>query len=202
VDGLALGGTPLMVRNIPPGSHLWRVQLPSGDAAGGVVDVASGKSAKVKGEISEGDPESKLLSSLSHNRWDAATLSAAQAIAHEAGASFLVFGTLSREGKDLALDAFLLNADKGSAQRLPRATFDTELLSAGMELYNLAGEIAKKGPAAGEAVPSGEPLAVGHTIAAGRVVDVEYGATLKAPIEGEGTSPEPDKPKSRRPLKR
>jgi hypothetical protein len=211
VDGVALGGTPLMVKNVPPGGHVWRVQLPSGDATGGVVDVAPGKSAKVKGEIAESDPESRLLAALSHNTLDSATVSAAKNAAKDMEAELLVFGALSREGKNLALDGFLLNAASGEVRRLPRSTFDPELLSAGMELYTLAGEISHKGTQVGDSTRVPEPLAVGHSGGGTTVAEADYGT---APGKGgpdaettpEGT-PAQDGPraplgKSRKPLKR
>src|SRR5919197_1010528 len=35
VDGVAIGATPIHLKDVPPGLHLWRVLLPSGEAAGG-----------------------------------------------------------------------------------------------------------------------------------------------------------------------
>lgn len=152
LDGLTLGATPLLVKDVPPGLHVWRAQLPTGEALGGVVEVQPGKQATVKSSGSSKDPQARLLTALALNKLDAEALSAAKEQAKDAGADFLVFGALSKDGNGLALDSFLLAAASGEVRRLPRARFDTELLSAGMEFYNLAGELTKKGKDVGVAV--------------------------------------------------
>jgi hypothetical protein len=211
VDGVVLGATPLRVRDVPPGAHLWRVQLPSGEAAGGVVDVTAGKAARVSGQIAGGDPASHLLASLTQNTLDGAALAAAKEAAAALEAEWLVFGAISREGKDLALDAFLLDVSAGQLRRLPRANFDVELLSAGVELYNVAGEISRKGAQAGE--PAHVPGRVAEARVSGppRVAEAQYGASANR-VQGEPDAP-PDTPtptdgtraplsKSRKPLKK
>jgi hypothetical protein len=140
----------------------------------------------VKGQITESDPESRLLAALSHNALDAATVSAAKNAAKEMEAELLVFGALSREGKNLALDGFLLNASSGEVRRLPRSTFDPELLSAGMELYTLAGEISHKGIQVGDSTRPAEPLAVGHSGSGFAVAEAEYG-TAPGKADAEAT---------------
>lgn len=152
VDGIPLGNTPLQVKDVPPGSHFWRATLPNGETLGGVADVASGKTAKVTGASSSKDPESRLLSAVSQNRLDAELVKAATELAATAGLDVVVFGTLSKEGKGLALDAFIFAAKGAEVRRLPRANFDTELLSAGVEFYNLTGQLSTKGPKSGEPV--------------------------------------------------
>jgi hypothetical protein len=213
VDGVPLGGTPLLVKGVPPGLHAWRVQLPSGDAAGGTVEVAAGKSAKVSGQIAGSDPESLLLAELSQNKLSPAGLTAAKEAASGMDAQVLLFGALSREGKNLALDGFALDVPSGDVRRLPRSTFDAELLSAGMELYNLAGEISRQGNKVGDAAKVPGPVAVGHAQGAVQVAQAEYGVQLNkltADVEGESTPPPTtdgartplSKPGSRRPLKK
>lgn len=152
VDGVALGNTPLQVKDVPPGLHFWRASLPNGEVLGGVVEVTSGKTAKVSGTSQSKDPESRLLSAVSQNRLDQELVKAAQELTASSGLDLLVFGTLSKEGKNLALDAFIYAAKGGEVRRLNRASFDTELLSAGVEFYNLAGQLSAKGPKSGDAV--------------------------------------------------
>ena len=40
LDGVALGPTPMEVKDVPAGSHAWKVQLPTGERLGGTVEVA------------------------------------------------------------------------------------------------------------------------------------------------------------------
>lgn len=176
LDGQALGAAPLTVREVPPGLHFWRAALPSGEAVGGVVEVAAGKQAQVKAVSASKDPDTRLLSALAQNKLDADALAAAREHAKAAEADLLVFGALSREGKGLTLDAFLYAAATGELRRMARATFDTELLSAGMEFYALAGELAKKGDKAGEAARA--PAQVSLTLvptAAARMAEAKFG---------------------------
>jgi hypothetical protein len=146
LDGVPLGSSPLQVKDVPPGQHVWRVSLPSGDATGGMVEIAAGKSAKVAGQTQAKDPETKMLSTLSQNKIDAEVLASAKSQAAEAGADALLFGGVIRDGKDLALDSFLFAVGSGEVRRLPRLNFDAELLSAGMAFLNLAAQIKSEGP--------------------------------------------------------
>ena len=54
-------------------------------------------------------------------------MKAAQELSSASSLDLLVFGTLSREGKNLALDAFVYAAKAGEVRRLNRASFDTEI---------------------------------------------------------------------------
>lgn len=175
VDGVALGATPLQVSEVPPGVHVWRVQLPSGESTGGVAQVAAQKQTKVAGQSSGDDPESKILAALSGNKLDAAMVEAAKAEAKTVGADLLIFGALSRDGKNLALDSFVLEAASGQVKRLPRSHFDTELLSAGMEFYNLVGSLAKEGLKVGQ--DTRIPGAVSTEVKSSgvKVAEVRYG---------------------------
>lgn len=186
LDGLALGATPLQVKDVPPGLHVWRAQLPTGEALGGFVEVQAGKTATAKASSASKDPESRLLTALALNKLDADALSAAKEQAKATEADLLVFGALSKEGKGLALDAFLFAAASGEIRRLPRAKFDTELLSAGMEFYNLAGELAKKGKAVGEPVkvPAGVALALAS--GAAKTAEAKYGVVPGKELDVEG----------------
>ncbi len=214
LDGLALGGTPLSVKDVPPGLHFWRITLPSGEQVSGLVEVTAGKPATAKGTSASKDPESRLLSSLSQNKIDADLLAAAREHAKTAEADLVVFGALSREGKGLALDTFLFAASTGDVRRMARASFDTELLSAGMEFYNLAGELAKKGDKVGDVVKV--PSSVSMTLIAGgaakQASEAKYGVVpgteaadglegATEPVKDEGPR-KPLEQKRRGPLKR
>jgi hypothetical protein len=86
-----------------------------------------------------------------------------------------VFGTLSREGKNLALDAFIYAAKGGEVRRLNRAAFDTELLSAGVEFFNIAGTLSAKGPKAGDAVKVPSNVAPNLGPSGVKVAEAKYG---------------------------
>jgi tetratricopeptide (TPR) repeat protein len=203
LDGLALGATPLTVKDVPPGLHFWRITLPSGELVGGIVEVTANKQATAKGTSASKDPESRVLSSLSQNKVDADLVAAAKEHARSSEAELVVFGALSKEGKGLVLDSFLFASTSGEVRRLNRAQFDTELLSAGMEFYNLAGELAKKGDKTGETVRV--PSSVSLTLVTGgatRVAEAKYGVVpgSEAGLEGEGPGEQPKEDGPRKPL--
>lgn len=211
LDGLPLGTTPLSVKDVPPGLHFWKATLPSGEALGGVVEVVAGKQAIAKAASASKDPESRLLSSLAQNKLDAELVAAAREHAKSAEADLVVFGALSKEGKGLALDTFLFAASTGDVRRMARASFDTELLSAGMEFFNLAGELAKHGDKVGEAVRV--PSSVSMTLITGgtaKLAEAKYGVVpgkeldgldAAEPVKDEGPR-KPLESKKRAPLKR
>jgi hypothetical protein len=143
VDGIALGKTPLSVRDIPPGMHHYRVPVPSGEPAGGLVEVEAQKTAQISAAPQGTDPEAKLAAALAKNKLDDTAVAAAKAWGQSAQASDVVFGALDKDGGALALYPFVVNVSSGQVRRLAKATFDAELLSAGVELLKLAGEVPK-----------------------------------------------------------
>lgn len=200
LDGQALGSTPLLVKDVPPGTHFWKATLPSGEVIGGLVEVASGKQATAKAVSARKDPESRMLASLSQNKIDQELVTAAKEHAKNAETDLVVFGALSKEGKGLALDAFLFSAASGEVRRMGRASFDTELLSAGMEFFNLAGELAKKGDKVGE--PVRVPSSVSMTLVSGgatKLAEAKYG--VQADKEGGETAEGGEAPKEEGPRK-
>ncbi len=204
VDGVTLGNAPLLVREVPPGQHYWRAQLPNGELVGGVIDVAAGKAAPLRAASQNKDPDSRLLSSLAQNKIDADALAAAKEAGKAAGADLVLFGAISQQGKGLALDLFAYSVASNDVRRLPRASFDTELLQAGMEFFNVASEMSK-GSNAGEAVKAPASVATG-LVAWAKQVDVRYGQAPGRDLAAEalendsGSSTGKDEP--RKPLER
>jgi tetratricopeptide (TPR) repeat protein len=206
LDGIAAGSTPLSVRDVPPGLHAWSVQLPTGELAGGLVDVQPGKPASVRGQAANGkDAQAHLLVSLAQNRLDPELLAAARDAAKAAGADLVIFGALSRDDKGLALDSFFFTAATGALRRLTRAHLDPELLSAGVQFFALAGELSERGSAAGEPVKVPASVSTGLLATSSQVTEVKYGAELgKDPtlelIDAESKDA-PAEPRHRVPLK-
>lgn len=200
VDGVGLGNTPLSVADVPAGLHFFRVVLANGETVGGTAEVMAGKQAKVTATSASKDPESRILSSLAQNKLDQSLLDAAKEQAALGQADYLVFGALSREGRGLALDAFLYAAQGNELRRLPRANFDTELLSAGVEFFNLAGALAKTGAKTGDAVKVPAPVSLAGAGAV-KVAEAKYGIPPGKELSLdaiEGTEPVKDEP--RKPL--
>lgn len=192
VDAVPLGGSPLVVKDVPPGTHYWRIALPSGEVLGGAVDVTAGKMTRITAAAESKDPEARILSALSQNKIDGDLVAAAKEHAQASQADWVVFGALSREGKGLVLDSFVFVAASSEVRRLPRAAFDTELLSAGMEFYNLAGNMAKAGAQAGDAVKVPSPVATAASTGV-KTAEVKYGVQPGKDIVSENEPNEPAK---------
>ncbi len=211
VDGVGLGNAPLQVKDVPPGQHVWKVSLPSGEATGGLVEVASGRQAKVAGQTQAKDPESRLVATLAQNKLDAEVVSAVREQAKASDSELVLFGALSKEGKGLGLDTFLFSAASGEVRRLPHLVFDTELLSAGMEFFNLAGQIKDRGGKIGEAVKVPGPVSLEAVLGGTKVAEAQYGvqAGKEQTLDTEAAEPTketgprvPLEPKKRVPLKK
>ncbi|HEY3451473.1 MAG TPA: PEGA domain-containing protein [Myxococcales bacterium] len=140
-DGQEMGRTPLSIKDIPPGKHLWRVLMPTSDPIGGAITLASGAKEKVAAALGGTAPVSQLIAAMIGNKLDDKVLAHAKATTAAAGADLLVFGAFFARGQDLVLETFLYSPAKHAAARLPQKVFDTEMLSAGMELFKVAGEI-------------------------------------------------------------
>ncbi len=141
-DGQEMGRTPLTIKDIPAGKHLWRVLMPSAEPAGGVLTVVGGQRQKVSAALTANGPVSKLIAALATNKLDDAVVNAAAAVAAEAQTDLLAFGAMMARGQDLLLESFLYSPSKKTLIRLPQKSFDSELISAGMEIFKIAGEIA------------------------------------------------------------
>ena len=212
VDGIPLGGSPLQVKEVPAGLHFWKVVLANGETVGGVVEVVNGKPAKVSGAATTRDPESRMLAQLAQNKVDAELVAAAKEHAAALSADLLLFGALSKDGKGLALDSFLYVASTNEVRRLQRTTFDGELLSAGMEFYNLAGTLTAKGSKVGDLVKVPAVVVSGPAPNGTKLAEARYGVQPGKEIAIEGVEPVeavkddgPRKPlegKSRAPLKK
>lgn len=186
LDGLVLGSTPVLIKEVPPGLHFWKATLPSGEALGGTVEVVAQKQATAKAASTSKDPESRLLSTLAQNKLDADVVAAAGEHAKTTNADFVIFGALASSGKGLYLDTFLYATSSREVRRMARTSFDSELLSAGMEFFNLAGEVAKNGNKVGEAVKV--PSAVSTSLPGGSASrnEVKYGTLAGKTLGADG----------------
>ena len=101
-------------------------------------------------------------------------------------------------------------AQANEVRRLQRTTFDTELLSAGMEFYNLAGALTAKGSKVGDLVKVPSAVTNGPAPVGTKVAEAKYGITpgkelaVDEPVEGvkdDGVR-KPLEGKSRAPLKK
>ena len=142
VDGLDAGRTPVLFRELPPGEHLWRVDLPSGGSVGGVVDVKAGATAEVTGAAIAKGPASPLVAQLAANNLTQASMASMKDAASGLDAQWLVFGGLHVEGSDLVLDSFVYAPKSNGFARLPKVKFDQDLLTAGQELAKVASDVA------------------------------------------------------------
>lgn len=200
LDGSSAGKTPVRVTQVPPGAHLWRATLPSGEPVGGVVEALPEREVTFTIQPTGTGATAALALALSGNRLDASALQAASTLGREASADLVVFGTLSRSDTGLALDAFVFAPGDAAPRRLPRLAMDLELLDAGEPLRALAAQLASRGVEAGltEALPlSPTPGASRVTRAAQSV----YAVPLANPVKPTAPTRKPVDP-IRRPLVR
>jgi hypothetical protein len=156
VDGHDLGRTSLLIQSVPAGEHLVKVSFPSGDVwAAKVTVTGKDEPTRVLANVGGVGPAGRVAGALSKNTISPVALAAAKEALGAAKADAVVFGGLSRGGKGLFLDAFVYGKD-GSLKRLPRATFDEELIGAGSDLAPAA---------AGFAAGSSKEAKEGETIA-------------------------------------
>jgi len=186
LDGQPVGAAPVQVTEVPPGAHLWRAVLPSGEAVGGVVEAVSGRQTVVTARPPGTGPDATLALALASNRLDATALDAASALGRSAGADLVVFGTVTREDAGLALDPFVLAPGDKAPRRLPRLTVDTGLLDAGPLLRGCVAALAARG------VEAGIPEALPMTPAPGEAfVSLPSKVTYPAASAGRAPSAEP-----------
>ncbi len=174
-DGQEMGRTPLNLKDVPPGKHLWRVLLPSSEPVGGAITLAAGAKEKVAASLGGSAPVSQLIAALIGNKLDDKVLAHAKATAAASGADLLAFGAFFARGQDLVLETFLYSPARHAAARLPQKTFDTEMLSAGMELFKVAGEIGGRTEQLGAAEKVGTRISVeAPPFASAELTEVAY----------------------------
>jgi hypothetical protein len=171
LDGHDIGRTPLLIQSVPVGDHLIKVSFPSGDVWATKVSIGKGDTAKVSAVAGGGGPGDRLAAGLAQNRVTPEALAAAKALLEESKAGAVLFGGLSRGGKGINADAFVL-ARGGDLRRLPRASVDGELLGAGTDLVPLLAGLAALPTA--PAVKPGEQVAPEVMAAEDRPVSHDY----------------------------
>jgi tetratricopeptide (TPR) repeat protein len=181
LDGIALGRTPLDVQQVPAGQHAWRMELPTGERLGGTVDVAGGKPSKLSARAPTEDAEARALASLAGNTVDDAAVKALSEQARAAEAELVLFGAISRSGKGLQLDTFLLTVGpKPTVRRLATLASDVDLLEAGMRIYELAGRLKTEGTGIGDVVRIPSPVSVETLASKPKLAQATYGVAPKA----------------------
>jgi hypothetical protein len=206
LDGQWIGSAPVVVRGVPPGPHLWSARLATGEAVGGQVELLAGRTTELVVRPARLDAGARLLAALARNQLDDGAVKAARELASATGADLVLFGALSVDGKALALDTFLLASDAPAPRRLARRQFDAELLSAGVELYALAGALAQ------DAAGVGTPVALPGLVAEGltsqaRPAEIDYAvrgadrAKAPAPDDSAERPRRATEPRRRVPLK-
>ena len=188
IDGQPVENTPVRVTEVPPGGHLWRAVLPSGETTDGLVEAVSGKEVEVKVRPPGEGPAAVLSAALAGNRLDAAAVEAAAALGKTLRADLFVFGTVSRTDTGLAVDSFVGAPGSKTLRRMPRVQLDTNLLDAGPPLRELASALASRGAQAGE--PVSLPVAPSP-----KASSVPRPAQVKYPLEDKPVSaPKPVTP--------
>lgn len=184
LDGVALGPTPLDVKEVPAGQHAWKLQLPTGERLGSTVEVAAGKQAKVSARAPVEDAESRAVASLAANTVDEPLLKAVGEQVRAAEAELALFGALSRTGNQLQFDLFLYTAgQKPVVRRLPTLSFDPDLLEAGMKFYELAGQLKAQGTGLGDAVRVPSPVSLETLANKPKLTTATYGVAPRAASE-------------------
>ncbi len=188
LDGAEAGRTPLEVRDVPPGDHLFRILLPSSPPLGGVLHLDGARPARAEASLGGSAPQAQLAAALAKGTLDAPALALARQVAAGAGADYLVLGALVAQGSELWLQSFLFSASSGGAVRLPGQRFDLELLSAGTALFKVAAEVPARVSRFGDAEPLPAALFPSPAPAPAELSEVTY-ATLAAPEPREHPAP-------------
>ncbi len=189
VDGEDVGKAPVLVRDLPRGPQYLRAVLPSGELWGQVADAAPGSTPlRVRAQSGAEGPAAELNAELAENRIEPQALDAAAAAAKAGAAALVVFGSLHRTPDGLALDAFLYDAAKKTVSRLPRVSFDTEMLDARLQMDKIVTQIHARQTA------GGPPLVLPARVAADRIAEGTLASEFRfggAGTEGDASTPPP-----------
>lgn len=142
IDGRDLGMVPIVEDNLVAGTHYVKVEGTRGELYGEVVEVKSG-TVRVKATFSGGPAASSIRVVAVGPVLDARAVEQAENACIAAGADFAVAGVVYRSGEHqlTAATAVFSRRHKGFVA-LRTYAFDEELLTANVEAFKLADEIA------------------------------------------------------------
>jgi hypothetical protein len=172
IDGLDAGRTPVLVKDLPPGPHAWKVELPSGASVGGVVETQAGQKATVVGAAAGSGPAAALVSQVAGNALGPDALAAMKNAASGLDVAYVVFGGLHAEGSDLVLDSFVYSTKGNAFARLPQAKFDADLVSAGQSLSAVANDVAGRVVAGTLGMAAKVPAKISDSVSAGEASEL------------------------------
>jgi hypothetical protein len=158
VDGREIGPTPVLIKDLVPGTHFiklisggipvfaTKIDVPSADVAHVSAQVRGGGTNEPEPEAAPlpTGPVGSIVAALSNNTIDEAMLKQAADAAARASADFVVLGGVLKKENTLTATGHLFDVKHRHLCQVMRVSFDAELLGAQLEIYKLANDIAGK----------------------------------------------------------
>ena len=155
LDGRALHGAPVVIKDVLPGEHFVRVERGSQAFAAKVVVVAGAETGVAAGA-------SDLGAALLQGTIDRGAAASAARLARAAGAQAALFGAVVKTPEGLSVKTFLAFARGERVVPLWPLVVDAELLGAAVQVLRLADDAAAK--LDGKAPDAALPIALGGTL--------------------------------------
>lgn len=145
-DGQLIGETPLVASQVLPGDHYVRIVSPGAGAHWATVNLTEGEETKVDASFAAEPtgPLATLSAKLGKNSLKPETAADVAKIGEKAGARWVIFGTLRQTNGNIDVRSWLLRVEDQAVVQLRDTTFDSELLGAPMEIYNLTNDFNDK----------------------------------------------------------
>lgn len=144
LDGRALGEAPLKLAGVLPGRHFLRVEVPGVRVEAKTLDVVAGASTALVfegGNQASGPVDGGVAAALAANELKPEHLAAIRKAGRAAGADWVLVGAIFGTETAFQIRTGLYEVASGRMGRVKDVAFDLDLLSAEIEVFNLAADV-------------------------------------------------------------
>lgn len=146
LDGVDVGETPLLAKEVLPGEHYVVVTKPGTGAAWKKLVVKADETTTFEPGLA-GEPSGPLASlarNLAENKLTDASFAVVKKVGEASKADFVLFGAVHSGGERIDAHTFMTRTKDGTTIELAALAFDLEMLGAGIEIYKLAEDFTEK----------------------------------------------------------
>lgn len=192
-DGRDLGATPIVLRDVLPGEHYVRVNIPGGGAHWQQVQVTGGEEVSLDVQLGEEatGPYADVQRALANNSLSATALALARNLGRDAGAKYVLLGAMQGETDGIRTGTLAVRVEDGAIAPLREIRFDLEMLGGNIEIFNLVSDLGDKLQKFPGKVPTDAVALLGRvrakateTVTEARVAPLAGGAAAQDSVAG------------------
>lgn len=146
LNGVEIGNTPLVARDVLTGEHYVKVSIPGEGTVAQRVRIASDTEAEINARlvVEETGPAATLAKAIANNRIDDEAIAAAKQLGTSANAQVVLFGGVhGARGDEIAVRSYFLQMKDSRLVGLGQISFDSGMLGAPIQVLNLVNDLSE-----------------------------------------------------------